>query len=351
MEKLEIYLNDIEERIDVDQEEQLYQDWITFAEGKWQEEYFDPKRTIKTPSKIQWPEININDALEDDDLMIISQFAMCSKELENGSGSIMSVRSNYGVGIIPSLFGVKKFVMPYEMNTLPNVHQLENGIEDIKRIIDSNIPDFSAGWGEKVFRLGKRYQEIREKYPKIGKYVRIDHPDAQGPMDLCELLWGSNLFLDLYDHPDLVHSFLRKITDTYKAFLEHWFSIVPNIDNYHAFFGSLHKGSITVRDDSAMNLSPAIFEEFIYPYDNEVLNHFNGGAIHYCGKGDHFSPYFSKMNKLYAVNLSQPSYNNKETIYQNTIDKGINLIALDSSTVKDALDNNRRLNGLVHTSM
>ena len=64
---------------------------------------------------------------------------------------------------------------------------------------------------------------------------------------------------------------------------------MPGTDNYHAYFVPLHKGLIiTVRSDSAMNLSGRMFDEFIFDYDQELYQHFEGGAIHCCGRGDYF---------------------------------------------------------------
>lgn len=342
------YLEDLEARIDPQVEDKLYKEWKAFADGNWNGDIFSPSREYKSPPKIEWPIININDAIIDDDLMIIGQFAMCSSMLEHGSGSIMWVRSNYGVGIIPSLYGVSQFVMPYEMNTLPNVYPLESGIDDIKRAIDTGIPNLNNGWGEKVFTLGEKYMEIKKRYPKIAEYVRIDHPDCQGPMDVCELLWSSSLFVDLYDKPELVHTMLNNITDTYIAFLEKWFSISHDADDYHTYFGSMHRGGITVRDDSAMNLSPAMFDEFIYPYDQKVLSHFDGGCIHYCGRGDHFIERTVGMKGLTAINLSQPHLNDMNKIFDSTVNQGINIISLRREAAETAIANGRNLKGLVH---
>lgn len=346
MEKLYKYLDDIENRIDADQEDKLFSDWVTFAEGNWHENYFSPKRKRLAEPSIEWPYININDAIDDYELMIISQFAMCSQHLSKGTGSILTVRGNYGVGIIPSIFGAEKFIMDYKADTLPNVYPLKNGKDDIKRIINSDISEFSTGWGENIFVISEMYNEIFEKYPKIKKYVRIDHPDTQGPMDLCELLWGSDLFLDLYDCPDMVHQFLAKLTDTYKNILDKYFSVVPNKDHYHSYFGSIHKGSIMIRNDSAVNLSADMCREFVSYYNNELLDYFGGGAIHFCGRGDHYSQQFGEMEKLYAVNLSQPECNDMEVLFQNTIDKGINIITLP---INEAVNRNRGMKGLVHT--
>lgn len=350
MEKTHVYLEDIESRLVPDQEDRILAEWKAFARSEWTEEYFQPSRDQAIPTGVEWPDININDAIEDDELMIVDQFKRVSDTLSRGDGHLLTVRSNFGVGIVPSLFGAEKFIMPYEQNTLPNVRPMEGGETAIDGIIDTDIPDFSNGFGGDVFRLGERYEDIYQKYPRIAKYVRTDHPDGQGPMDICELLWGSDIFTALYDKPDKIHALLRKVTDTYKAFLGKWFSLNPNKDEFHAYFGAAHLGSICVRDDSAMNIGPDMCKEFIFPYDQEVLSHFGGGSIHFCGKGDHYVQFFSEMDGLTAMNMSQPEYNDMESIYNSTVDKGIPIFSLNKLTVEEAVASGRSLRGLVHTA-
>lgn len=348
MENIKTYLEDIESRLIPEQESSILEQWRVFARGEWQENFFCPVRERAVPSTLEWPDININDAIEDDELMLIDQFKQVSDTLAAGHGRLLTVRSNFGVGILPSLFGSEKFIMPYEHNTLPNVRPLPGGVRDIDRIIAEGIPDLEDGFGRDVFRVGGLYENIYDEFPRIAEYVRTDHPDSQGPMDVCELLWGSGIFTALYDSPDRVHGLLRKVTDTYKAFLGRWFAENPVKDELHAYFGNAHLGAICVRDDSAMNIGPDMCKEFIFPYDQEVVSHFGGGSIHFCGKGDHYVQFFSEMAGLKAINMSQPEYNDMESIYSSTVDKGITIFGLSRRAVDDAATASRPLRGLVH---
>ena len=102
-----------------------------------------------------------------------------------------------------------------------------------------------------------------------------------------------------------------------------------------------------LRDDSAMNLSPAMFDEFIKPYDGRLLAEFGGGAIHFCGRGDHFIENLSTIEGVHAVNLSQPECNDMETIYRHTVDKGIQIVGLNEATARQALAQGRDLHNSV----
>jgi hypothetical protein len=341
-------LDDLEARIDPEQEDRLLQEWIDFTEGRFEGEIFSPQRSKLSPPGIEWPQVSINAGLEDFDAMALYQYGLCSQILALGSGHLLNVRCNYGTSIIPLLFGVEPFVMDEELDTLPTSRPLHD-VDAIERIVDAGVPDVYQGYGERVLEMGKRYRAIAEEYPKIGKYVYIYHPDLQGPMDICEIVWGSTMFYSLYDQPDLVKALLEVVTDTYIAFMRTWMEIVPFREGGNVHWGLFHKGNIMVRDDSAMNLSPAMFNQFVRPYDQRLLSEFGGGAIHFCGKGDHYIANMSEMERLYAINMSQPEYNDMEVIYANTVDKGINIVGLNRDAAEAAVAAGRDLHGRVHT--
>jgi hypothetical protein len=258
--------------------------------------------------------------------------------LNTGNGQLLSVRSNYGTGILPSLFGADLFYMDDELNTLPTSRPVAGGREGIRKIIDNGIPKMDSGLGKKVLDMTLKYIELFTDYPKISKYVTIYHPDCQGPMDCVELLYGSQLFLDIVEYPDLIKALLQVVTETYIQFIKKWMQLVPPSKDYTIHWGTLMKGNIMLRDDSAMNFSPQMYTEFIRPYDQEILKTLNGGCVHFCGKGDHYIAKMSEMSDFYGINLSQPECNDMGVIFRNTVDKGIKILGLDPSAANRALE-------------
>ena len=343
-------LDDLEARIDPQQEDQILQEWIDFTESRFEDGIFSPQRDNPSPPGIEWPQVSINAGLEDFDMMAPYQYGLCSTSLASGSGHLLCVRCNYGTSIIPLLFGVEPFVMDEELDTLPTSWPL-NDVDAIKRIIDAGVPDIYGGYGARVFEMGERYVAIAKEYPNIGKYVHIYHPDLQGPMDICEVIWGSTIFYSLYDQPDLVEAMLEIVTETYIKFMRAWTEVTPFREGGNVHWGLFHKGNIMVRDDSAMNVSPDMFNEFIRPYDQRLLDEFGGGAIHFCGRGDHYIAAMSEMEGVGAVNMSQPEYNDMEIIYANTVDKGIKIVGLDRAAAESAIASGRDLHGRVHASV
>jgi hypothetical protein len=342
-------LDDLEARIDPRQEEQLEREWTDFSKGLYGSGIFMPGRTRPSAPGFEWPKVSVNAALADKDTMAIQQYGMCSQMLEAANGYIMNVRCNFGSSIIPLLFGVELFVMDEETNTLPTSWPL-NDVDAIERIVDAGVPEIKGGFTEPVLEMGAFYADIAEHYPKIGRFVHIYHPDFQGPMDICEVVWGSSIFYAIYDQPELVQALLTTVTETYIRFMQAWLEVVPFRQGFNAHWGFFHKGNVMLRDDSAMNFSPDMFDQFIRPYDQRLLDEFGGGAIHFCGKGDHYIERLSQMDNVYAIHMSQPEYNDMETIYTHTVDKGINILGLQPEVAQASVAEGRDLCGRVHAS-
>lgn len=346
--ELQPYLCDLERRVDPAGEAALDAQWRAFLDGRRGDTpIFTPRRPAASPPGIAWPTVPINDALEDSSLMALRELAGASAHLAAGDGAPLAVRCNYGTGILPSLFGAELFFMDRALDTLPTSRPLPGGREAIRRLLDAALPDLRAGWGARVWDMADFFVTLLAPYPKLRRFVQIYHPDLQGPMDVCELLWGSALFLDLHDEPDLLRALLDRVTETYERFMDEWLRRFPVRDGVSAHWALMHRGAIMLRDDSAMNFSPEMFGEFIAPWDGRLLTRFSG-AIHFCGRGSHYISQAARLPGLTGIQLSQPHLNDMETIYANTVDRGIPLLNFDRATAESALAAGRDLHGRVH---
>lgn len=314
----------VEKTIDEQNEENYDRQWKEFLDHNGREEMFFPKRI---PQKVdyQYKHININDAVKDKNLMLIEQMERVLKWQEKGWGAL-GVRCNYGTGILSSLYGCDLFIMPYEQNTLPST--LPMRLEKVQKAMENGTPSLFGGLGSQVFEMGEFFLEAFEKYPKIKKYVSLYHPDLQGPLDIAELLLGEDLFYLPYDNPELLHKILQNISGTYTLFMEKWFKLAPKNKPFSHHWQLCFNGNILLRDDSAMNFAPEQVKEFALDYDEKLLAHFGGGALHFCGKGDHFCTYFPEMKHLYGVNIGQPHLNDMELMCQRTVDIGIQILGI-----------------------
>ena len=110
----------------------------------------------------------------------------------------------------------------------------------------------------------------------------------------------------------------------------------------------MFKGGVMIRDDSLMNFSRDMYIDIFRPFDQKILDEFGGGSIHFCGKGDHYIDAVTEMNGVTGINMAQPEYNEFETIFRHTIDKGIMLLSLDIDVARSV---DRPLHGLVQCEL
>jgi hypothetical protein len=356
------YLADLERRIDPDEEARIHGAWIDFLEGRLEGrlapgEPFVPPARVPNPPKERWPRIHINDALADIDTMVLHQLSLVSDVLASGGSSILNVRTNYGVSIMTSQLGCEVVTMARKQGNLPTTKPLggfgplpagRERVDEIRAALDRGVPDLRAGQGGDVFDCGERFAELLSGSETLDRWILLYHPDAQGPVDNAELAWGSDIFLAFYDDPELVHRFLDLMVDHYLAFLGAWFAAHPPRGPYSAHWGNLMKGQVMLRDDSLMNLSPAIYDEFIRDRETRCIRELGGGAIHYCGRGSHVIDRFRAMEGLHAVNLSQPHLNEMDVVFRETVDHGLNLLSLDAAAAARAASAGTNLRGRVH---
>ena len=366
---LEQYLDKLEQAIDLDWERGKFETWKRVLDFEPQPEPFVPaepqngadpgdwpvgqtgtsrcappgKRlrqgsTVADTTPSGWPKIGVNEAIRDMEKMLLQQLSRvyrnaCVKNLQP-----LAIRCNYGTGILPSLFGAEPFWMDDELDTLPTNRPLE-GPDAVGRLIERGVPDLDGGFGGKVFETAEFYKEVLSPYPGIREAVWIYHPDLQGPIDVVELLWGSPMYYAFYEEPQKVKDITGLVTETYVRYLRRWFETVPEKDPvYSAHWDLFHKGRVMLRDDSIVNLSPEMYQEFVKPYDDRILAEFGGGAIHFCGKADHCIDLMTDSEHLTLVNMSQPEMNDMERIHAATVGKGVILNAPYREETMSGLD-------------
>lgn len=345
---IDAYLDDLESRIDESVETALWNEWRGFYEGRRSGGLFSPRRPAPCPPKIEWPVVAVNDAFTDPEKMVYQQFRGVSDALAAGSGHLLCVRCNHSTAILPSLFGTELYMMDPALNTLPTAKPLAGGVDAIRALVDRGAPDIRAGLGAVVFETAERFRAIFRFRPKLGRHVRLYHPDLQGPMDVSELIWGSSIFYAAYDEPELVQSLLRLVTDAYGRFMDAWLPLEKDDGPYRVHWSLLMKGQVMLRDDSAMNFSPEMYDTFIAPYDGHLLKRF-GGAVHYCGRGDHYADRLAALPGLTGIAMSQPHYNDMGKIFAQTVDKGFPLLGFNRKVAEETLAGGRDLHGLVHS--
>jgi uroporphyrinogen-III decarboxylase len=130
--------------------------------------------------------------------------------------------------------------------------------------------------------------------------------DVQGPFDNASIIWGSDIFLAIYDEPDKVRSLMALVTDTIAAVIrEHRRIDGCPLDEQDGALNFL--GGACIRDDSSINLSGPQYDEFCKPCDAELLGEF-GGWIHFCGRAHQWWPRMLDMRGLKGINPYQGEF-------------------------------------------
>lgn len=349
MMELARYLDDLEARICPDVEDGIAACWTAFCDLECRDAFFSPRRA-PSPARISWPETPLNAALDDMELMLYSQLKGASDELAAGGGLMLSVRANYGTGIISTMFGAELLYLKDEAGMLPGARPLPGGVDALREIVNERRVDYGRGLTPRVFEFGARWNEIVRPYPNIRKYVHAYNPDLQGPLALVDMLAGSGLYLALYDEPELIHSALDFMTELYLDYTRRWQALCPPYDAERSIeWGLMHRGLTMLRNDAMVNLSERMYREFAMPYDARIFSAL-GGGMHFCGRGDHYIGAACTLNGLSCINMSQPELNDMERIYASTIDRDILIVGMPAHEIARAGRAGRPLRGRVHSA-
>ncbi len=235
--------------------------------------------------------------------MMVNELIEALSHIESNDDGIPMLRANYGVGILPSAFGINCRIVNGSMIWCDSV-----GRAGAQKILSQGMPDIGSGFGQKVLDTYAFFKEQLSAYPKCNKAIKLYHPDYQGPFDVAHLIFGADIYMELYDDPDFVCDLMQLICQTYVRNLKVIKQLIQDEDeNYVYHWGHLFPGKVVLRDDSAVNLSKDMYNEFIAPFNNQILSEFGNGAVHFCGRADQWVFEMAKQPKVLAYNVGYMS--------------------------------------------
>lgn len=145
-----------------------------------------------------------------------------------------------------------------------------------------------------------------------GDYMRSHGPypvaltDSQSPLDELILMCGhEQLYLWMYDEPRLVHDLFSLVTEAMIAWVKAQKAVTGEpLDVCYGEQGVWIPPpcGVWLADDEAVNLPPALYEEFVAPYYTRIFREFGGGVLHFCGNGSHLAGILRRMEGLRAIN-------------------------------------------------
>ncbi|GAB4532139.1 MAG: hypothetical protein Kow0063_12310 [Anaerolineae bacterium] len=236
------------------------------------------------------------------------------------------LRPNLGTGIIASMFGAQIRLVE---NGMPWIMPL-GSLSFLQEIADAPLPEVRSGLGQRVVDQYDYFHHALSDYPHCQAAFELTLPDLQGPFDTAELLWGSEIFLALHTHTDRVHALLSKITDLMLVVYDFLRgktrdSLSPGYHHQHA---TGVKGNLLIRDDSAILMSPKMYQEIVQPFDARLAAALDGVGIHFCGNGQHQVDNMLAIPEMQCLDLGQPEKMDLDTIYAQASARRVPLVRL-----------------------
>ncbi|PIW34139.1 MAG: hypothetical protein COW28_00820, partial [bacterium (Candidatus Ratteibacteria) CG15_BIG_FIL_POST_REV_8_21_14_020_41_12] len=152
----------------------------------------------------------------------------------------------------------------------------------------------------------KEYMNFFKK--RLNGKASVYLSDTQGPFDLAHLIRGDEIFTDFYDDPGFVRHLMELSTYVYIEATKYLKRVIdePLNAGYHS--NSLYMEGCGVRccEDTTTLLSPEIVKEFVVPYIKKALSPFEGGWVHFCGKGNHLLDIFLEIPEVKGINFGNP---------------------------------------------
>ena len=183
----------------------------------------------------------------------------------------------------PSLFGVPVTYSSVSEPIFASDGAVINSKDDLTKL---KIPDFFKSG---LMNLAhKFYDDLESLVPK--DYSVVFPKWARGPFGVaCALRGMENILIDMLSDPPFVHKLMRFITDARKEYTRSRRKFLNKIE----VEGSLHNDEVY-----SPLISPKMYEEFCFPYEDE-LSEFYGGITwwHSCGNKTVFIPFIKKINR------------------------------------------------------
>jgi len=222
---------------------------------------------VDTPTPNDWPRFSYHEEFYDMCKMLINQLAQVYVHSKIEDDAMLTIRPNYGVGIIPSAFGCEIIV---KGDNMPWVKPILSDIDDVYKL---RVPDMHvSGLCGKVLKTINFYKDILRK-SGLDKYVHIYLADTQDPLDIAFLLRGVRFYKDIFTNRKEIHRLLDIATDAYVEFSKIMKDVIgePYGEGYHRMI-RMSKGEVRICEDVAVNLSLRAYIEFSKPYMKERLN-------------------------------------------------------------------------------
>ena len=199
----------------------------------------------------------------------------------------------YGVHFTDKVFGTDVFYKPE--TGMWNTRCLKTPVGSLQK------PELAAN---ETWQLAVRIAEAYLSFDVKG--VFFVPPVIASPLNVAVNLYGAEFLIAMLEEPEAARHDLRIITDI-QIEMHRWYREHIPADRLQMICGCRIQppGYGQLCGCSTQLVSPALYEEFIMPLDDELLGVYpHGGLIHLCGSHGHLIPLFAKMKNLKSFQLN-----------------------------------------------
>ena len=235
----------------------------------------------------------------------------------------------HGVGIYAAAFGSP--VIRTNHTAIQTLYRYQS-IDDLEENIA--YPDYS-----KCEYLTMVLDTIRYFKEQTGGEIPICLTDTQSPNDTASLILDAcELFAASISEPELLQDLLGKVTRLITEFTERQIEEIGegNVAYYgHQMYSDPSFRGISLSDDNVAVVSPRSFRNSSLDYLKELSLHFDGLALHSCGRFTHSLPDILEIPKLKVLECavgfgdpgfpSDPNPNEAEKLREYFLDRDISL--------------------------
>ena len=180
------------------------------------------------------------------------------------------------------------------------------GIEEI-------VPADDSPWLAKLLDLTRALVDAND-----GSYV-VTHALQRGPTDMLSALLGdARMGLAFYDAPERVHDVLGRTAEAFVIVARAQYDLIPPFRGGHVpwSYGLWAPGSVVrFQSDSASQLSPRMYKEFILPHDRTIMRAFDYSLIDLHSAGTlHLHKVLLEEEELDAISVTLDRYENAPTV-------------------------------------
>jgi len=227
--------------------------------------------------------------------------------------------------------------MVFPLNSPPYSEKpLVSSLSDLKRLKRPDISSKNTRMYDRAFGVGEMARTVGKEVMVIGW---VDMPFAEA----CSICGVQNMLMMLYDEPALAHEILQFLT-----------SIVIDFASLQIEFGA---EMIGCGDAAASLLSPALYREFVLPYEKQVCEAIHKKntyiKLHICGNTTALIEDMAKcgadlynVDHLVDLELAAKVYGDRNLAFKGNLDPSADmLLSTPEECANKALSCLRKMEG------